>query len=34
VQGVPLCVADRRLALSGAQPEEHLRELLAAARSA
>ncbi len=34
VQGVPLFVADRRYALSGAQPEEHLRELLAAARAA
>ncbi len=34
VQGVPLFLADRRLAVSGAQPEEHLRELLAAARSA
>jgi len=34
VQGVPLFVADRRFAVSGAQPEEHLGALLAAARGA
>jgi predicted DsbA family dithiol-disulfide isomerase len=34
VQGVPLFIADRRYALSGAQPEGHLRELLAASRAA